>query len=261
MLREAGGHQPEWGFAASPLVMNDTVVINPGGGEGRSLMACRLDDGSVQWTGGTGNPSYSSPLLATIGDTRQILLFGSALTAHDPATGAPLWSFPWPGGHPHVAMPVQVSPSDWILSSGYGTGSGRITVSRDPAGAWSAREVWRTNRMKSKFSNPVMHRDHLYGLDDGVLACLDTDSGELQWRDGKYGHGQVLLVGNRLLVMAEKGDVVLVDPQPAGWRELTRFPALSGKTWNPPALAGEILVVRNDIEAACYRMPVARVAR
>ena len=258
LIREAGGRQPDWGYAGSPLVMDDLVVVNPGAGEGRGLMACAIDDGSVRWTGGTGSPSYSSPLLAALGESRQILLFGSALTGHDAATGASLWSFPWPGGHPHVAMPVQVSATDWVLSSGYGTGSGRISVTRDAAGTWSAREVWRTNRLKSKFSNPVLHRGHLYGLDDGVLACLDADSGELKWRDGKYGHGQVLLIGARLLVMAEKGDVALVDPHPDALRELTRFPALSGKTWNPPALAGEYLLVRNDAEAACYRLPLAR---
>jgi outer membrane protein assembly factor BamB len=255
-LGEAGATQPDWGFSGSPLVLDDMVVLNPGGGANRALMACSITDGAVRWTGGTGGPSYSSPLVTTLGGVRQVLLFGGSLTAHDAGTGAVLWSFPWPGGHPHVAMPVRVGEADWILSSGYGTGSARLTVARDETGNWSATEVWRTNRMKSKFSNPVLHRGHLYGLDDGVLACLDVATGELKWRDGKYGHGQVLLVGEHLLVMAEKGDVVLVDPQPDSLRELTRFSALTGKTWNPPALAGAYLVVRNDVEAACYRLPV-----
>jgi outer membrane protein assembly factor BamB len=257
-IKEAGGTQPDWGYSGSPLVLENVVVVNPGGGENRALMACAIADGAIRWVGGTGSPSYSSPLVTTLAGVRQILLFGSALTAHDAATGATLWSFPWPGGHPHVAMPVRLGDSDWILSSGYGTGSARLAVDRDETGQWSASEIWRTNRMKSKFANPVLHRGHLYGLDDGVLACMEVTTGELNWRDGKYGHGQVLLAGDHLLVMAEKGDVVLVDPQTDGLRELTRFAALSGKTWNPPALAGEYLVVRNDVEAACYRMPVAQ---
>ena len=256
-IKEANGTLPDWGHSGSPLVFEDLVVANPGGGENRALMACAIADGTVRWTGGTGGPSYSSPLLATLRGVRQILLFGGSLTAHDAATGEVLWSFPWPGGHPHVAMPVRVGDADWILSSGYGTGSARLTVAREGSGKWSATEVWRTNRMKSKFANPVLRLGHLYGLDDGVLACLDAVTGELKWRDGKYGHGQVLLTGDHLLVMAEKGDVVLVDPQPDRLRELIRFAALSGKTWNPPALAGEYLVVRNDMEAACYRLPVA----
>ena len=94
-------------------------------------------------------------------------------------------------------------------------------------------------------------------LDDGIMACLDATTGDLKWKDGKYGHGQALLVAGLLLVMAENGDVVLVDPKPDALHELTRFQALTDKTWNPPALAGEFLLVRNDKEAACFRLPVA----
>ena len=155
-------------------------------------------------------------------------------------------------------MPLRVSATDWIVSSGYGTGSGRVSVSRDSSGKWTAKQVWRTNRMKAKFTNLVLHRNHVYGLDDGIMACLDAMTGDLKWKDGTYGHGQVLLVGELLLVMAESGDVVLLDPSPDGLRELTRFTALTGKTWNPPALAGEYLLVRNDKEAACFRLPVAK---
>ncbi len=90
------------------------------------------------------------------------------------------------------------------------------------------------------------------------MACLDATTGDLKWKDGKYGHGQVLLVGELLLVMAESGDVALLSPSPDGLRELTRFTALKDKTWNPPALAGEYLIVRNDKEAACFRLPVVK---
>jgi len=110
--------------------------------------------------------------------------------------------------------------------------------------------------MKAKFTNLVLHRGFLYGLDDGIMACLDAANGEFKWKDGKYGHGQVLLVDELLLVMAEDGTVVLVDPSPDGLHELTRFTALHDKTWNPPALAGEYFLARNDKEAVCFRLPV-----
>ena len=118
----------------------------------------------------------------------------------------------------------------------------------------------RSHRLKAKFTNPVLHRGHVYGLDDGIMVCLEIEAGLLKWKEGKYGHGQVLLVGQLLLVMAENGEVILIDPQPDQLRELTRLPALSGKTWNPPALAGEYLIVRNDKEAACFRLPVMESA-
>src|SRR5262249_50361290 len=108
--------------------------------------------------------------------------------------------------------------------------------------------------MKTKYTTPVLHRGYLYGLDDGILECLDLKTGKKVWKDGRYQHGQVLLAGDLLLIQAENGEVVLVEPSPDGLRELGKFAALEGKTWNNPALAGKYLLVRNDHEAACYEL-------
>ena len=88
------------------------------------------------------------------------------------------------------------------------------------------------------------------------MVCLDASNGEQKWKEGRYGHGQEILAGDVLLVTAESGEVILLDPNPQESRELTRFPALKGKTWNPPAPAGQYLLVRNDKEAACFRLPL-----
>ena len=109
--------------------------------------------------------------------------------------------------------------------------------------------------MKTKFTTPVLYRDHMYGLDDGILECLEPRLLALKWKDGRYGHGQVLLAGDRLIVQAENGTVVLVEPSPEKLIERGRIPALSSRTWNNPALAGRMLLVRNDREAACYELP------
>jgi outer membrane protein assembly factor BamB len=102
----------------------------------------------------------------------------------------------------------------------------------------------------------IVHDGNIYGLDDGIFVCLDLQSGNRKWKRGRYGHGQMILVGDLLLVMAENGDVVLLEPTSEEHRELTRFSVLDGKTWNPPALAGAFLLIRNDKEAACYRLPI-----
>ena len=102
----------------------------------------------------------------------------------------------------------------------------------------------------------ALHRGIVYGLDDGVLTALDPQTGKRIWKHGRYGHGQLILVGDLLLIQAENGDVALVEATPEGHRELARLPALEGKTWNPPALAGRHLLVRNNREAACYELPV-----
>jgi outer membrane protein assembly factor BamB len=102
----------------------------------------------------------------------------------------------------------------------------------------------------------VLHNGVVYGLDDGVLVSLDPETGERRWKGGRYGHGQMILVGDSLLIQAESGELVLVEANPERHRELARFSALGGKTWNPPALSGRLLLVRNNREAACYRLPV-----
>jgi outer membrane protein assembly factor BamB len=250
----------EWGMSASPCLAGPHVLA---GGPERSghptasVVAFDKTTGDRAWRAGTSGGAFSSPLVAEIGGQSQLVYFGpDAVAGYSLGDGATLWSFPWRRGHPHVCMPLLLPGGDLVVSSGYGTGSARLHVARAPDGSWSAAEVWRTNRLKAKFTNLVHTGGFIYGLDDGVLACLDAADGSLRWRDGKYRHGQVILAGALLLVMAEDGDVVLIDPHPDARRELTRFTALEGKTWNPPALAGRFLVVRNDLEAACYRLPV-----
>jgi outer membrane protein assembly factor BamB len=254
--KENGNSVPDWGEATSPLVENDLVIINAGGANKTSLVAYRVADGSPAWSSENHSGGYSSPVPATLAGTRQILIFADALIGCDATTGNQLWQFHWPGGHPHIALPVVANDSDVLIASGYGTGCARVKIERDAAGQWSATQVWRCNRMKSKFADLILSHGCIYGLDDGIMECIDASTGTLAWKDGRYGHGQTLLVGDLLLVMAESGEVILLDPQPDRLRELTRFTALNEKTWNPPALAGEYLLVRNDKEAACFRLSV-----
>ncbi|HYV26555.1 MAG TPA: PQQ-binding-like beta-propeller repeat protein [Candidatus Eisenbacteria bacterium] len=249
----------EWGMSGSPLVTENLVVVSPGGHDGRSLVAYQKGTGQFIWGGGSDGAGYSSPYLATIAGTAQVLIFNSgSLAAHDPQTGKVLWTFPWPGGHPHVAMSVMVPNDRVLVSSGYGTGSALVQIQRVGAGEWSASKLWKSIRLKAKFTNVIFLDGYVYGLDDGILVCLDASTGEQKWKEGRYGHGQEILVGKLLLLTAENGDVLLLEPVPQEPRVLSRFSALNGKTWNPPALAGPYLLVRNDLEAACYRLPVEK---
>ncbi|HXT38904.1 MAG TPA: PQQ-binding-like beta-propeller repeat protein [Candidatus Angelobacter sp.] len=259
IVADNSSRAPEWGVAGSPLVLDDLVIVNPGGKDGRSLVAYRLSDGAFAWGGGDDNASYSSPCVATISDVRQILIFNQhAIFGHAAVDGKVLWRHPWDSHQPHVALPVVLDGNRVFVSSGYGVGSELLVITRDSSGIFSAARLWKTNRLKSKFNNVVTRNGYVYGLDDGILCCLDLSTGELKWKDGRYGHGQFLLVRDALLITAENGDIVLVDPVPTERRELTKFRALDGKTWNPPALVGDLLLVRNDQEAACYRLPLVR---
>ena len=100
--------------------------------------------------------------------------------------------------------------------------------------------------------------EYAYGLSDGVLECVDWHTGKSQWRKGRYGHGQVLGVGDVLLVQAEEGYVLMVEATPEKQAELGRLNALSDKTWNNPCLYDRLLLLRNSVEAVCYELKVAK---
>jgi outer membrane protein assembly factor BamB len=123
-------------------------------------------------------------------------------------------------------------------------------------GKFTATELWKNKMMKTQFNSPVVRDGYIYGLDDGLLACVDLNTGHRVWKDGRYGSGQSLLVDDLILIQSEPGPVVLAKASPDGFAELGRVPALSAKTWNYPTLAGKYLLLRNDQEVACYEVPV-----
>lgn len=250
------GETPEWGFAGSPLVVGDAVFVSPAGVGGVRLLALDRDTGERLWQAEGGHAGYASPQLATLGGMPQVLLFdGGGLASYDPGTGAALWQHVWINALPMAAQPQVVGRSgagDTVLiGMGYGRGTRSLAVSRGAAG-WTVSERWSTARLKPKFNGVVIHDGHVFGLDEGILVCLDLATGERRWKGGRYGYGQLLLLGDRLLVVTEAGDLVLVAASPDGHRELARVPGLGGKSWSHPALARGRLYLRNASQAACF---------
>jgi outer membrane protein assembly factor BamB len=132
-----------------------------------------------------------------------------------------------------------------------------LQVTAAPDGTLTATVLWKNLRMKTQF-NSVAERDgFIYGLDDGLLACVDAKTGERKWKSGRYGSGQTLLAGNFVIVQSERGPVALVEAKPDAFNEVARLEALSSKTWNHPTLAGRYLLLRNDQEAVCYELLLA----
>ena len=263
ILQDNNAQIKEWGMAGSPLVVDSLVVVSAGGQNNQSLAAYHQDDGRKIWSAGQDRAGYSSPLLTALLGTRQILIFNLGnVVAHEAVTGKILWEFSWPGGGTqHVAQPVVLPEHRVLVSSGYGVGCKLIQIQPADSTGFRATLVWETNQLKAKFNNVVQRDGYIYGLDDGILVCLDLATGTRKWKAGRYGHGQLVNVDDLLLVQAESGDVVLVEATPAAHEELARFAALAGKTWNNPALAGEYLLVRNDREAACYQLALEPAAK
>ncbi len=257
MEDEAPGCMPEWGYAGSPLLNDGMVMISAGQDGGRSMRAYRADDGVPVWTGGSRAAGYASPMVCTLAGVPQVIGFNlGGITAHNPVDGTVLWEHPWGNRQPVVAQPLPVGPDQIVFSSGYGIGAELLQLGRDEVGALSVKRVWKSIAMKAKMASFVEHEGFLYGLDDGVLACVDLKDGRRKWKSGRYGHGQLLFTGGLLLITEESGDLCLVDPNPDGLSELARFTVFDAKTWNPPALSGDLLLMRTDQEAACLRLPV-----
>jgi outer membrane protein assembly factor BamB len=100
----------------------------------------------------------------------------------------------------------------------------------------------------------VLHDGFIYGLDGSILSCIDASTGELKWKGGRYGVGQLILASGHLIVLTEEGELALVRADPRAHQEVARFQALEGKTWNHPALSDGILVIRNTEEMAAFSL-------
>ncbi len=252
---ELGVGQPEWGFSGSPLVVDGQVIVGGGGGEGRALVAFDAVTGERRWATGNEGSSYGSPFPAVLDGVPQVLVFGHrSLVAHHPGDGHVLWEQPWGSGQPLVAVPVLAGPDRVMVTAGYGVGAELFSVRHAADGAWAVRSEWTSKRLKAKFANSVRFGNMVVGLDDGILVAVHLSDGRLLWKEGRYGHGQGVVAGGVLLLMSESGELVGLRPDPSGPHETGRFAVLSGKTWNPVALAGERLLVRNDLEAVCLRL-------
>ncbi|HEV3136612.1 MAG TPA: PQQ-binding-like beta-propeller repeat protein [Pirellulales bacterium] len=251
---------PQWGKSGSPLVYENKVIASAGGPDSKALVAYDKQSGHILWSAGIDASSYSSPTIFNLAGQPQIVIVNArVVTSHDPSDGHILWKNAWPDSQtasPNVAQPISVGQDRILLTKGYGIGSALWQIERGAEG-WSVNQIWRNKNLKTKFTNAVIRDGFAFGLDEGILSCIEIASGKRKWKEGRYDHGQVLLVGELLLVQSEKGDVALVEATPDAYRELTRFSAVSGQSWNCPALSGRKLLVRSEEEAACYELPLA----
>ena len=255
--REYGGKVIAWQNAASPLIDGDLLFVNANA-PGNCLLALHKSDGSLAWKGQADKMTQASPVAATILSVRQIIFFAqSGLVSVAPLDGTVLWRYPFRYNVSTAASPV-VAGDIVYCSAGYDVGSGAVKITRSGA-AFTATELWRIpgNKFCNHWSTPVYRDGYLYGLfgfkEHGKcpLKCLDIATGKEVWSQEGFGPGGVLLVDGHVLVLGDKGQLVLAEATPKNYREVARCVAVSGKCWNAPALCNGRIYARSTQEGVC----------
>ncbi len=253
ILEENGARNTQWAMSASPLVVDGKVIVLPGGTDRNSVVAYDETKGTKLWSVLDDRQAYTAPMVATLAGRRQIVVVSArrivGLTVDD---GTVLWDFPWVTDYDvNASQPIVVAHNRLFVSAGYGHGAVVIELSVD-GDRLSPKAVWQNTRMKNKFSSSVFYDGYVYGLDESILACVDAATGELKWKGGRYGYGQMLLASGHVIVLTEQGEIVLVKATPESHQEIALVPAIDGKTWNHPAIADGRLLVRNGREMAAF---------
>jgi outer membrane protein assembly factor BamB len=187
----------------------------------------------------------------------QILLMSNVgLTSLSPTDGKLLWKYQWTLQDP-ILQPARIADGDFLIPGDMSYGMRSIAVTHE-SGEWKISDRWSSDGLKPYFNDIVVHKGHTYGFDGLGLVCIDITNGKRIWRGGRYG-GQIILLSDQdlILILSEKGELALVSATPDKFTELAKFPAIKGKTWNHPVLAGDILVVRNSEEMVAFRLSLA----
>ena len=251
---DTGAPMPGWGFTASPVVVDDLVIVATSG----RLGAYESATGKLRWTQKTGGTGYSSPHVVKIdGVTQIVLLSGNGATAVAPADGSVLWNHQWEIGAA-IVQPTLLPGGDILMALGDamgGQGMRRLDVSGGPA-KWTATERWTSRGLKPYHNDYVVHNGHAFGFDGSILSSINLENGERNWKGGRYGQGQMVLLPDQdlLLVVSEEGELALVSATPDQYKEITKFKALEGKTWNHPVIVRDVLLVRNGEQMAAFRL-------
>ena len=255
-----------WGRSGSPLIFDDLVITLGGAksdGTHVTLMAFNKKTGDEVWQGGSDMIAYGSPAIADLLGSKQITLVAeSAGVGYDPKTGKELWRSERRGASnmdANTSQVTRINDNQVILSKGYGEGGELVELSRD-GDSISPRTIWKNQRvLKTKMMSPVILDGHAYCLSDGFLECCDLGGVDQEprrkWRKRRrFGNGQLLLVGQHLLVHTENGLLLLVEATPEKYNELGQFKTIDGICWNTLCLYKNLLLVRSELEAACIEL-------
>jgi len=260
VAKDYGGKHIRWMNATSPLIEGNLVIVS-GGGAGAAFLAFDKTGGSLKWKGEDDTITHATPTAAVIHGTRQIIFFTKeGLAALTPQDGKVLWRQEYKFNISTAASPV-VFEDIVYCSAGYGVGGGAYKIEKKGS-AWTCTEIWRKegNDVANHWSTPVCKDGYLYGMfqfknyGDGPVKCVDIRTGDVKWSKEGFGPGNVILSGDQVLALSDKGELVLFEASPAAYKELARADVLDGKCWSTPTVAGGRIFARSTKEAAAFQV-------
>jgi len=251
--KELEARMPVRGFTSSPLIEGDLVIVELGGADGKGVVAFDRATGKLRWGSRETPAGHASPLAVTIDGVRQVIHLATAgreLASLLP-DGSVYWTHPWPPGA--IAMPVFIPPDRIFVSASADIGATVVKVHTEN-GEPVVDEVWKDRVMKNHFSSSVLYEGTLYGFDNGTFKAIDPATGEQHWAKRGLGKGSLIAADGLLLVLSDRGKLVLVEATAEEYRELSSVQALTGKTWTLPTLAGGRVYLRDHDEIVCLEV-------
>ncbi|MCH8126115.1 PQQ-like beta-propeller repeat protein [candidate division KSB1 bacterium] len=251
LVKEFGGRVARWGYASSPLVEDNKLLVEVAGKE-FAYAAFDKITGQVIWTSHSDRPGYSSPIAIDVNGSRQILFFSaSGLHGISPVDGKLLWRYKWRTDFDaNIAIPIFIAPDKVFISTNYGVGATVLQI-KGKDGKFIASPVWRKRVMRNHFNSSVLHGKYIYGFDNSMLKCIDSTNGKEMWKTRGFQKGSLLFADGHFFVLGERGKLALVEANPSRYIEKASVQMLKGKCWTMPTLAGGKLFLRNQSEMIC----------
>jgi len=238
LAEDLGAKMPTWGFAGSVLISGDLAIINVG----TAGAALDKKTGKVIWSSGDDFSGYSAPVPIKSGNHAAVMMAIKAdIVAVNVKDGKELWRLPWKTQHDVNAADPIMEGSKVFISSGYNHGGGVFDVSAKPP-----TKVWENKNMRNHMNSSVLWEGHLYGMDENQLRCVDFATGEVKWTEKASGKGSLILASGKLIVLAEKGELIVAEATPKEFKPMARTQALGGKSWTSPVLANGRIYCRNS---------------
>lgn len=236
---EVGAPMPTWGLSSSALIVGDSLFLNLGA----AGAAFDKKTGKLLWGSGKDAAGYATPMPLQLGNEACLAIMGKdSLLVVAQKDGRLLWTYPWKTSYDINAADPVFWKDRVFISSGYNHGGAALKL-----GDKAAEKIWENKNLRNHFNSCVYWKGYLYGPDESQLRCVDAETGESKWADPALAKGSVMIADGKLICLSEKGELLVADVTPEGFKPISRAKVLTGKCWTMPVLSNGRIYARNAV--------------